>query len=346
MLKWYEETEKQGLGSCIISSRIRLVRNWEAYRFPAMLEEKESEELVRRMEIGLKELPRVNEKRYEFSFLKELEDLDRRALRERRVLSRGAADGKRAAGLILSEDEATGIVINGDDHLRLQLLSGGLDLEGLWEQADGLDDFINRQFPYAYDQRYGYLTSFPTNVGTGLKASAVVHLPILSRERKFPGLIAGLSRFGTAIRGVFGEGDENFGSLYEISNQKTLGQSEKEIVHTVAKAALQLANQESAARKLTIQNSRLEREDELFKSYGVLKYARRLTSRDAMIFLAQLMTGLSDGLMKLKEPCSVYRLMLCQQPANLQKLSERPLGKEELDAARADFIRKELPELE
>lgn len=345
MLKWFEKTAEDSGRPGIISSRIRLARNWEAYRFPSSLEEKEGEELVRQMEFGLKELPMVEEKRYDFLFLKDMEDLDRLAFRERRVLNRGAVENRKPSGLVLSEDEATGIVINGDDHVRLQLLAMGLYLEELWERADSLDDFINQRFPYSYDQRYGYLTSFPTNVGTGLKASVVVHLPILSRERKFPGLIAGLSRFGTAIRGVYGEGDENFGSLFEVSNQKTLGQNEKEIVHTVAKAAVQLADQESTARRLSLQRSRLEREDELFKSYGVLKYAKKLTARDAMIFLSQLMAGLSDGLMNLKEPCSIYRLMISQQPANLQKLSDRPLGKEELDIARADFIRRELPEL-
>lgn len=342
MLKWFDRVD--GARPEIISSRIRLVRNWEAYPFPAMLEAKESQELVRRLEFGLKELPLTEGEAYRFFSLKELEDLDRAALRERRVLNREAAEGKKPSGLMISEDESTGIVMNGDDHLRLQLLARGLHLEELWERADALDDFINERFPYAFDQRYGYLTAFPTNVGTGLRASVVVHLPILSRDRRFPRLIAGLSRFGAAIRGVYGEGDENFGSLFEISNQKTLGQSEKEIVDTVAKASLQLANQESAARKLTLQRSRLAREDELYKSYGVLKYARRLTSRDALIFLSQIMLGISDQLISFPSPCFVYRLMLSQQPANLQKMADRPLSKEELDTARADFIRREFPD--
>ena len=138
-------------------------------------------------------------------------------------LNRAAVEKKAPAGIILSEDEDTSILLNGDDHIRIQLLSSGLHLEELWERADALDDYINERFPYAFDDRYGYLTSFPTNVGTGLRASVVVHLPMLSSGRKFPALIADMSRFGTAVRGVYGEGEENFGSLYEISNQKTLG---------------------------------------------------------------------------------------------------------------------------
>ena len=330
MLRWFEKTDEKRPG--VISSRIRLVRNWEEYKFPAMLGTQESEEMVRRLEFGLKDLSEVEGRKYEYAMLEELEELDRAALRERRI--------------ILSEDEDTSILLNGDDHIRLQLLSSGLHLEELWERADALDDYINERFPYAFDDRYGYLTSFPTNVGTGMRASVVVHLPMLSSGRKFPALIADMSRFGTAVRGVYGEGEENFGSLYEISNQKTLGQSEKEIADVVTKAAIQLTNQEMTVRKMSLQRRRLEREDEVYKSYGVLKYARRLTARDGMIFLSQVMAGAADGLLVMKEPCSVYRLMLGLQPANLQKISDRPLSKEELDIARAEFIRGELPDLE
>lgn len=343
MLRWFEQTDAGRPG--VISSRIRLVRNWSEYRFPAMLSEKESDELVHRLEFGLKDLTEVEGKQYDYAMLGDLEELDRAALKERRILNTAAVVKKGPAGIILSGDEDTSILLNGDDHIRFQLLAMGLHLEELWERADQFDDYINERFSYAYDERYGYLTSFPTNVGTGMRASVVVHLPMLSLGRKFSGLIADMSRFGTAIRGIYGEGEENFGSLFEISNQKTLGQSEKEIVDMVTKAAIQLTNQEMAVRKLSLQRRRLEREDEVYKSYGVLKYARRLTARDAMIFLSQIMAGVTDGLLKMEEPCSVYRLMLGLQPANLQKISDRPLGKEELDVARADFIREELPEL-
>ena len=343
MLRWFEKTDEKRPG--VISSRIRLVRNWEEYKFPAMLGTQESEEMVRRLEFGLKDLSEVEGRKYEYAMLEDLEELDRAALRERRIINRAAVEKKAPAGIILSEDEDTSILLNGDDHIRLQLLSSGLHLEELWERADVLDDYINERFPYAFDDRYGYLTSFPTNVGTGMRASVVVHLPMLSSGRKFPALIADMSRFGTAVRGVYGEGEENFGSLYEISNQKTLGQSKKEIADVVTKAAIQLTNQEMTVRKMSLQRRRLEREDEVYKSYGVLKYARRLTARDGMIFLSQVMAGAADGLLAMKEPCSIYRLMLGLQPANLQKISDRPLSKEELDIARAEFIRGELPDL-
>ncbi len=343
MLRWFEQQDTGRPG--IISSRIRLVRNCQGYQFPSTMNEKESGELVRRLEFGLKDLGKSEGRDYGFFMIGELEELERAALRERRILNSAAVSNTKPAGLLVSGNEDTGIVLNCDDHIRIQLLQRGLHLDELWERANKIDDYINERFAYAFDDRYGYLTSFPTNVGTGLRATVVVHLPMLSQGKKFQGLISDMGRFGASVRGVHGERDENFGSLYEISNQKTLGQTEREIMDTVSKAAIQLTNQELQVRKLSLQRHREEREDEVYKSYGVLKYSRRLTSRDAMIFLSQIMAGLADGLIHTKDVFSVYRLMLGIQPANLQMISDRPLSKEELDGARAEFVRKELPEL-
>ena len=149
------------------------------------------------------------------------------ALRERRILNMACVSRKEPSGLLLSADESGSIVLGGDDHIRMQILSPGLKLDELWQKADVLDDYVNERFSYAFDEKYGYLTSFPTNVGTGLRACAVLHLPTLSQVRKFQSIVADMSRFGTAIRGLYGEGSDNYGSLYEVSNQRTLGQSEE-----------------------------------------------------------------------------------------------------------------------
>ncbi len=154
-----------------------------------------------------------------------------------------------------------------------------------------------------------------------------------------------MGRIGVSIRGVYGEGRENYGSLYEISNQKTMGRTEKELTDLVAKVATQLDDQERQIREMGLASHRPQLEDEVYKSYGVLKYARRLSMKDAMTFLSQIMSGMTDGLVKFDEPCSVFRLMLGIQTANLQKLSDRPLDKGELDGARAAYLRGELPEL-
>ncbi len=343
MLKWFEQTEDKEPN--VVSSRIRLVRNWDQYRFPKSLSPAESEELVKRLEYGLKDLNELDGGGYEYAYLEELDELSRRALKERRILNSSILEKKETVGLIVSRDESVSLVLNGDDHIRIQLLASGLHLNQLWKKADQLDDYVNARFSYAYDEKYGYLTSFPTNVGTGMRASVTLHLPTLSMGKKFQNLIGDMSRFGVTLRGVYGEGNENYGSLYEVANQKTLGLSEQEIIDLVARIANQLNRQEKQVRQLAMKNHSLEREDEAYKSYGVLKYARRLSGKDAMVFLSQLMAAVDDGLLKFEEPCSIYRMMLGIQTANLQKLSHKPLSREELDVARAAYLRKELPEL-
>lgn len=343
MLKWFEQ-KAEGEPN-IVSSRVRLVRNWDQYRFPKTLTSQEGEEVVKRLEFGLKNLEELDGTRYEYVYLEELDELSRRALRERRILNSAILNKKDMVGLIVSKDESVSLVLNGEDHIRMQFLSAGLCLNELWNRADKLDDYVNARFSYAFDDKYGYLTSFPTNVGTGLKASVTLHLPTLSMGKKFSSLVGEMSRFGLTLRGVYGEGNENYGTLFEIANQKTLGVTEQEIIDLVTRMAGQLNRQEKQVREATLANHRLEREDEVYKSYGVLKYARRLSAKDGMTFLSQLMAGVDDGLLCFREPCSIYRMMLGIQQANLQKLSHKPLGKEELDVARAEYVRKELPDL-
>ena len=343
MKKWYDVPGKEG--SNVIYSRVRLVRNWRDYPFPGKMTREQSAEMTGRLMEGLKGLGDEDGTMYRILRLDRMSDLEKTALLERRAINRSASGKKECAGLILSEDERTGIVINGDDHIRIQTLEKGPALPECYRRADAADDYIGERFEYSYDEKYGYLTSFPTNVGTGLRASVILHLPMLSRKKNFNSLVADMGRFGTLIRGVYGEGGENFGSLYQVSNQKTLGQTEREIVDLVTKAAAELDAQERRIRKDALEKRPVVCADEAYKSYGVLKYARRLTRKDAMEFLSQIMAGITDGIIETREPCSVYGLMLGVQPANLLQKAERPLNKEELDAARADFLRARLPEI-
>lgn len=343
MLKWFEQVE-QGKPN-VVFSRVRLARNLENYAFPSKLSDEDSIEMINNLELGLRDIKELDNRQYNYALLDEMKELDRNALKERRVFNSTIANKKTPTGILISEEEDTSLILNGADHIRIQLLSSGLHLEELWKRADQIDDFINSKFCYAYDEKYGYLTSYPTNVGTGLRASVIVHLPTLSLSRKFNNLLGDMSRFGAVVKGLYGEGAENYGALYEISNQKTLGRTEKEIIDLVNNVAAQLNNQECQVRTLSLKDHRLEREDEAYKSYGVLKYARRLAIKDAMTFLSQLMAGFSDQILKTEEPCSVYRLMLGIQPANLQNNSDHPMGKEELDVARASYLRSDLPEL-
>ena len=343
MGRWYDSVDNKS--SNIVYSRIRLARNWDEYTFPSRMTREQCGEMLERMKDGLKDLGSLDGKEYRYGQLDEMQDLEKLALRERRILNLSAVNKKEPAGLFLSEDEGSSLVLGGDDHIRMQFLASGLKLDELWHQADVMDDYVNERFSYAFDEKYGYLTSFPTNVGTGLRACVVLHLPTLSQVRKFQSIVGDMSRFGTAIRGLYGEGSDNYGSLYEISNQRTLGQSEREIVELVTKAAAQLNNQEMRVRNATLNTQRLEREDEAYKSYGVLKYARKISEKDARIFISQLMAGEEDGLMKLDKKYSLYSLVIGIKPANLNLWAKRPLDKDEMDAVRAAYLRQNLPEI-
>ena len=343
MNKWFESIDSRN--SNVIYSRVRLARNWDEYVFPSRMTPTQCGQMVDRLREGLKDLKDPEGREYSYSQLDQMQELEKLALRERRILNMASVNKKEPAGLFLSGDEGSSIVLGGDDHIRLQMLAPGLRLDELWQRADAMDDYVNERFSYAFDEKYGYLTSFPTNVGTGLRACAVLHLPTLSQVRKFQSIVADMSRFGTAIRGLYGEGSDNYGSLYEVSNQRTLGQSEKEIVELVSKAAAQLNNQETRVRNVTLNTQRLEREDEAYKSYGVLRYARKIAEKDARIFISQLMAGKEDGLMKFDREYSFYSLIIGIKPANLNLWSKRPLDKEEMDAVRAAYIRQNLPEI-
>ena len=196
MNKWFEQIE--GRQPNIVSSRVRLTRNLEQYRFPNSLNARESEELVKRLEYSLKDLKELDGRDYEYAYLEELDELSRRALKERRILKDSILGKKDTVGLIVSRDESVSIVLNGDDHIRMQFISPVLKLDELWRQADQLDDHINARFSYAFDEKYGYLTAFPTNVGTGMRASVTLHLPTLSMGKKFQNLVGDMSHWNDA----------------------------------------------------------------------------------------------------------------------------------------------------
>ncbi len=343
MAKWYEVPEEYD--SSVVYSRVRLVRNLAAYPFPGKMTDEESHELTGKIMGGLKHLGMRDQTDYRFADVQEMTQVEKTALVERKVLNRSILKKIDAGGMILSADERVGITVNGEDHVRIQAVEKGLNLSDCLRNVNHVDDYIGERFDYAYDEKYGYLTSFPTNVGTGLRASVIVHLPMLSRRKNFNTLVADMGRFGTTIRGVYGEGSENYGSLYRISNQKTLGQSEKDLTDLVYRAAAELDAQERRIRKGALLQHRIVCEDEAYKSYGVLKYARRLSRKDSMEFLSQIMAGVSAGILEMEEPCSIFELMLGVQPANLLMRAKRPLRKEEVEEERAEYLRMKLPQI-
>lgn len=339
MNKWFEVTGKpQGI---VVSSRIRLARNIEGHIFPAKMQEKERQELIGELRRGL------NAFHLSYTDLRQMDQNEKKALKERKLINSAIAGRNATMGLYTSDDESISILLGGDDHLRIQCLLPGSALHKGWEIMDELDDRINEQFDYAFNEKYGYLTSFPTNMGTGLRASVDLHLPLISKERDFKRLMEEIGRMGISLKGVHGgDPSENYGNLYRLSNQKTLGQTEKEIIENVERFAMQLAGQERQAENEIVRAKRGDVEDEVYKSFGVLRYARKLSFKEGMMYLSQIRMGMANGLIHMKEPVNIHSLMIQSQPACLMQYAGHSLTEEECRLVRAQFIRENLPECE
>jgi protein arginine kinase len=236
-------------------------------------------------------------------------------------------------------------MINEEDHVRIQAIVGGMNLERAHLEADRIDDIAYEKLHFAYDEKYGYLTSCPTNAGTGIRASCMVFLPALSSARMIQKLIEEVGKYGVTIRGIYGEGTKSLGSIYQISNQKTMGNSESEIIENLKRIVFQVVKQERKRREYMLSVNADEIEDQVYRSFGVLKYARQISSEDAMTLLSQLKFGKDCGLIKFDREFNIHKLMMGVQPGSLQWTLGKNVGSLTRDQARAEYIRKELPKI-
>ena len=341
MLKWYEQNAPDS--DVVISSRVRLARNLENYPFSAKIVEDQAIALVNEVK-GITNLLSEKDKRKFYACnISTLSDIDKTAMVERHIVSPLLAEKEQTTGLILAEDETVSIMINEEDHIRIQAIVGGMNLEQAYEEADRVDDIAYEKLHFAYDEKYGYLTSCPTNAGTGMRASCMVFLPALSSARMIQKLIEEVGKYGVTIRGIYGEGTKSLGNIYQISNQKTMGNSESEIIENLKRIVLQVVKQERKRREYMLSVSADEIEDQVFRSYGILRYARQMSSEDAMTLLSQLKFGADCGLVKFEREFNIHKLMMGVQPGSLQWTLGKNVGSITRDQSRAEYIRKELP---
>ena len=343
MTKWYEETDQ--MHDVFVMKRLRLVRNIEGRVFPGRLSGEERLRLLGELEQNLLPLGEEDKASYTYRRLHEMDETSLHALYERRLINYSRLEEKAPAGLAVSPDESISLLVGGEDHIRLQCLSSSQTLDNMWKRLGPVDDMLGERVPYAFDEKYGYLTTFLTNVGTGLRASVLLHLPMLSSGNQFRKLVQEYSRFGISVKGMSGDSNENFGGLYEVKNQKTLGQTEEELIALVSQAAGQLAAQERKVKALALRSHRLQMEDEVYKSYGVLKYARKLSYKEGMTYLSQLRLGLCENLLQSEKPVNLFGIMLNIRPANLKQGRREKLEGDALEEARAQYIRERLPEI-
>ncbi len=328
----------------VISSRVRIARNLDGFPFPMLSTSSQAKQVVQRvyevLQEDLQNLPEFKNAR--LIQMDDLQDLDKRVLMEKHLISPHLADESRHGAVILSQDESISIMINEEDHLRVQCLFSGFQLEEAWELANRLDDAFEQKLNYAFDETHGYLTSCPTNVGTGIRASVMVHLPALAMTGHINQLLPAIAQVGLAVRGIYGEGSETLGNLYQISNQVTLGQTEMEIIDKLKGVVRQVIEHEQRARRQVMERSPIQLEDRVLRSLGILKYSRMIDSKEAMSRLSDVRLGIDLGFIQGIQASVMNELMVMTRPGFLQKYAQQRLEPGERDVRRSVLIRERL----
>jgi protein arginine kinase len=274
-----------------------------------------------------------------------LEPRRRRILLERRLASRdllgeSGSGPARGTAVVLPADKPVSIMVNEEDHLRLQILVSGLRLREAWRTLDSLDEELGREVPYAYHHEFGFLTSCPTNVGTGLRASVLMHLPALVLTKEIGKVLQGLSQVGLTFRGLYGEGSEVVGNFFQVSNQTTLGKSEEDLVDHLDRIVRQVIQYEAHARQVLLRDAAAVTEDKIWRAYGLLRYARSLSFEELMNLLSGVRLGASLKLLPGLRVYSLNKVMVFTQPAHLEEAAGRELSEQECDVHRAALVRR------
>lgn len=336
MNKWYENKAEDGV---VISSRVRLARNVAEYHFAAKMKDKECEALAGRVRGMAAELEGRDGMKYYSCSVNKLSELEKASLAEWYIISELLAKKRQETALVLSEDEGVSIMVNEEDHIRIQAVAPGADLNGAYARAARVDDCLE-ELGYAFDDRYGYLTTSPMNAGTGMRASFLVFLPAVTMMGKIQKLADEVGKYGVMIRGIPGDGTKTQGYLYRLSNQKTLGCTEHEIMENLKQILRQIVEQEERHREYLFLTNKDEMEDKAYRSFGVLRYAKKITTEDGLMLLAQLKMGRDMDLIEVNPTLSLYEQMIRIQPANLQKMCGKSLNSAERELYRGEYLNR------
>lgn len=325
----------------VVSTRIRVARNLDGLTFPHIMSLEESKEGTDKILRAMEDLGED----YEYYQMEGLDDKVKVSLVERHLISPKLIQSP-SSSFFLKKDGLETIMVNEEDHLRIQVLSPGLNLMETWKRCSKLDDLIEKDLNYAFSEKYGYLTTCPTNVGTGLRASVMLHLPGLSKTGHIRGIGDMFPKIGLTIRGIYGEGSNVLGDLYQISNQTTLGESEEETIDKLNRIIRQILKRERETQKLLVDQNRLDMENEVYRSLGILKYSRKISVREAMDHLSNIKLGVNIGFLPSFKNKDIVKLMVKIQPASLQLDVGESLSLEEQFEKRSCILRKRLKEWE
>ena len=334
--KWYEKA-----GSCgdvVVSTRVRLARNLKQYPFPARASASQREAVERQVKDALLSGNSILSKEFRFIPLENTTQEEAVSLVERHIVSPEFIADRRGKAVLISADESISIMVNEEDHLRSQVLREGFSLKEAAETADHIDTLLSENLDFAFDPELGYLTQCPTNLGTGLRASVMLHLPGLTESGAMPRIASNLSKLGLTIRGTYGEGSKSIGALYQLSNQITLGLSENEAIENLRSITVQLMEEERKARAQM--SEEIAWQDKIDRAAGVLKSARVLSSSEFMELLSYIRLGLSTGVLQGVTTQELNALMVNAQPATLMARAGKQLDETQRDVLRADMARE------
>jgi protein arginine kinase len=324
----------------VMSSRVRLARNLKGAAFPGWAKKPERIKTLETLRPAIQNLPEMAAAFSES--MDNLSSLDKQILVERHLISREHAAKSAGSGLVLNRDESLCVMINEEDHLRMQALRPGLQTKQAWQAIDQIDSALEKNLDYAFSPELGYLTACPTNLGTGIRVSAMLHLPGLVLAEQINQIIQSVNKLGLAVRGLYGEGTEALGNVFQVSNQMTLGETETAIVERLEKVLLQIIEHEENSRATLLEKKPKMVYNHIGRAYGILANAHSVSSKETMNLLSLLRLGIDLGLFPGVDRSLPDELFILTQPAHLQKLHSEKLSAEERDLLRADMVRERL----
>ncbi|HWC58198.1 MAG TPA: protein arginine kinase [Verrucomicrobiae bacterium] len=324
----------------VMSSRVRLARNIKDAAFPGWAKKPERVKVLEVIRPAVATLPEMKDSFAES--MDNLSSLDKQILVERHLISREHAAKSSGSGLVLNREETLSVMINEEDHMRMQALRPGLQIRHAWNAINQVDSELEKKLDYAFNPDLGYLTACPTNIGTGIRVSAMLHLPGLVLAEQINPIIQSVNKLGLAVRGLYGEGTEALGNVFQVSNQMTLGESENGIVERLEKVLGQIIEHEENARATLLEKKAKMVFNHIGRAYGILANAHTITSKETMNLLSLMRLGVDMGVFPGVDRSLVDELFLVTQPAHLQKQHSEKLSAEERDLLRADMVRERL----
>ena len=340
-VKWMDSPE--GNRDIVISSRVRLARNLSQIPFPHLLNQVNGEQCLERIKKAWHNTPGPVLASMDMVTFDQLSALERQILAEKHLSSPGHAESSSSLkGILVNNDGSLAVMINEEDHLRMQCLLPGLQLKECYSRVQELDDEFEQNLDYAFDENRGYLTACPTNVGTGMRASVMIHLPAIHISGQLNHILHNIDQLGLAVRGLYGEGSEPAGNFFQISNQITLGQTEEDICNYLQTVTEQVVQQESLLREKLQRDMKYQLEDKIGRAYGILSNARVIASDEALTLFSDVRLGVDMQILKGISLFSLNELMVAVRPAHLQKLEGREMDVVERDIKRAAVIKEKL----